>query len=351
MPKRKRTGTTLQANEAKYRAIFAASPDFMYLTDNEGRLLDANPALLEWQGLSREELQQRHFVDFFAGDNLAEVMREFAALQHGRPVRGLEVRVHNGRGEVREFEVHAIPFQDPAGVSATLSVARDITVRKQVEARLQLLSRQLLETQEAERRHLARELHDEIGQTLTVLKINLKALELVSKRAKSYLHESLRLVDAILQQLQNISLDLRPSQLDHLGLIDTLRWYVDRQVQRIGLVLHFAADELQPRPNPPIETACFRVVQEALTNIARHAQAQQVWITLRQHGAALELLICDDGIGFDIEVARAQAARGRGLGLLGMEERVRLIGGQFEIVTVPGKGTEICVCAPLRHPQ
>lgn len=348
---RKRTEAALQASEVKYRTIFAVSPDFMYLTDSEGKLLDANPALLEWQGLSREELQQRHFVDFFAGDNLAEVIQEFAALQHGRPVRGLEVRARNARKETREFEVHATPLPDPQGSIVILSVARDITARKQAEARLQLLSRQLLETQEAERRHLARELHDEIGQTLTVLKINLKALEPVAKRSKPYLQESLRLVDSTLQQIRNLSLDLRPSQLDNLGLVDTLRWYVDRRAQWTGLILHFAADRLQPRPSPPIETACFRIVQEALTNIALHAQARQVWITLRQHAAALDLLIRDDGIGFDVDVARTQAAQGKGLGLLGMEERVRLIGGQFKIVTAPEKGTEIHVCIPLRHPR
>jgi PAS domain S-box-containing protein len=347
---RKRMEDALKVSEAKYRTIFAASPDFMYLTDSEERLLDANPALLEWQELSLEELRQRHFLDFFVGDNLAEVIQGFAALQHGRPVRGLEVRAHNGRGEVRTFEVHAIPIPDPQGDTVILSVARDITVRKQTEARLHLLSRQLLETQEVERSHLARELHDEIGQTLTVLKINLKALEPVPKRAKPYLHESVRLVDSTVQQIRNLSLDLRASQLDNLGLADALRWYVDQWVQRTGLVIHFVADRLQPRPSPPIETVCFRIAQEALTNITRYAQARQVWITLRQHEAALDLLIRDDGIGFDIDAARAQAAQGKGLGLLGMEERVRLIGGQLEIVTAPEKGTEIHVCTPLRHP-
>jgi PAS domain S-box-containing protein len=351
MTAHRRAEAALKASEAKYRTIFAASPDFIYLTDSEGRLLDANPALLEWQELSLEELRQRHFLDFFTGDNLLEVMQEFAALRRGCSVRGLEVRVRNGRGETRVFEVHATPFQEPAGVTAILSVARDITARKQAEERLQLLSRQLLETQEAERQHLARELHDEIGQMLTVLKINLKALEPVPKRARAYLHESLRLVDSTIQQIRNLSLDLRPSQLDNLGLVDTLQWYVDRRAQRTGIVMHFVADRLQPRPSPPIETVCFRVVQEALTNIARHAQARQVWITLRQHAAVLDLIVRDDGIGFDVDAARAQAAQGKGLGLLGMEERVRLVGGQLDIVTAPESGTEIHVCVPLRHPQ
>src|SRR5712691_3441834 len=122
-----------------------------------------------------------------------------------------------------------------------------------------------------------------------------------------------------------------------------------RQAQRTGLVVHFAADPLQPRPGPTLETACFRIVQEALTNIARHAQARQVWITLGQHDAVLHLLVRDDGIGFDLEAARMRAAQGKGLGLLGIEERVRLLGGQLEIVTAPGKGTEIRVRFPLRE--
>jgi len=342
---------SLKASEAKYQTIFTASPDFMYLTDSEGRLLDANPALLDWQELSLEELRRRPFLDFFAGDNIEEVMRGFAVLQHGNPVHGLEVRARNTRGETREFDVHAIPISDRQRGTVILSVARDITARKQAEARLQLLSRQLLETQETERRHLARELHDEIGQTLTVLKINLKALEPVPKQVKPYLQESLRLVDSTIQRIRNLSLDLRPSQLDHFGLVDTLQWYVDRWVHRTGLIMHFAADRLQPRPHPLIETTCFRVVQEALTNIIRHARARQVWITLQQHDTALDLLIRDDGIGFDIDVARAQAAQGKGLGLFGMEERVRLVGGQLEIATAPKKGTEIRVCMPLYYPQ
>lgn len=345
----KRAEATLKVSEEKYRTIFAASPDFLYLTNTKGQLLDANPALLDWQGLSLEALQQRHFLDFFAGDNQEEVVQAFAALQQGHPVRGLEVRARNARGETRDFEVNATPLQDPEGGTVILSVARDITARKQAEERLHLLSRQLLETQESERHHLARELHDEIGQELTALKINLQALQPIPKRAMPYLQESLRIVDSTVQQIRHLSLDLRPSQLDHLGLMTTLQWYVDRQAQRTGLVVHFAADPLRPRPSPTLETACFRIVQEALTNITRHAQAGQVCVELRQHDAALHLLVRDDGIGFDLGAARMQAAKGKGLGLLGIEERVRLLGGQLEIVTAPGKGTEIRVRLPLRE--
>jgi PAS domain S-box-containing protein len=112
LTERKRMEDALKACETKYQTIFAASPDFIYLTDSEGKLLDANPALLDWQGLSLAELQQRHFLDFFAGDNLTEIVQAFAALQQGHIVRGLEVQARNGRGETKEFEVNATPLQN-----------------------------------------------------------------------------------------------------------------------------------------------------------------------------------------------------------------------------------------------
>src|SRR5262249_57414993 len=129
-------------------------------------------------------------------------------------------------------------------------------------------------------RHLARELHDEIGQRLTALKINLRALGPIPKRATPHLRESLQIVDSTLQQIRHLSLDLRPSQLDDLGLVDTLRWYVERQAQRLGLIMHFMADPLRPRPSPTLQTACFRIVQEALTNIGRHPPAPPSWVGL-----------------------------------------------------------------------
>jgi signal transduction histidine kinase len=178
---------------------------------------------------------------------------------------------------------------------------------------------------------------------LTALKLILTALEPVPKRARSHLQESLRLLDALVQQIRDLSLDLRPSQLAHLGLVETLQGHVDRWAHRTGLVIHFAAARLHPRPGQAIATACFRIVQEALTNITRHARARQVWIALRQHDAALDLRIRDDGKGFDLDAARARVGRGQELGLLGIEERVRLIGGQLAIRTAPGKGTEIQV--------
>jgi PAS domain S-box-containing protein len=213
--------------------------------------------------------------------------------------------------------------------------------------RLQILSRQLVEVQEAERRSLARELHDEIGQALTLVKINLQAaLRSPDPMPAPHLAESIGIVDRTLQQVRKLSLDLRPSLLDDLGLVPALRWYVDRQGQLGGFTAQFAGDPLEERLPPEVEIACFRIVQEALTNVMRHAGARQVRVELRRGQEELRLTICDDGEGFDVPAAWAGAVRGESLGLLSMEERVQLLGGRIEFESEPGQGTEIRVCLP-----
>ena len=220
---------------------------------------------------------------------------------------------------------------------------------RQAEETLQILSRQLLEAQENERRHLARELHDEIGQALTAVKINLQAAQHLPDTLGAHLADSVGIVDRTLHQVRNLSLDLRPAMLDDLGLVAALRWYVDRQAQRAGFTARFVADPLATRPPSDIETACFRVAQEALTNVMRHAQAQHVHVELRQDDAELHLLMRDDGKGFDVRAAQARAAQGASTGLLGMQERVWLVGGQIDINSAPARGTEIRARFPLRN--
>ncbi len=215
--------------------------------------------------------------------------------------------------------------------------------------RLQLLSQQLVEAQEAERRHIARELHDEIGQTLTAVKINLQAMQ---RRANvsdltASLHESMDIVEQAIQQVRNLSLDLRPSLLDDLGLIATLRWYLDRQARWAGLSTQFTATPPDLHLPANLETVCFRLVQEALTNALRHAQAHTIQVDLQQLEKELRLLISDDGIGFEVEPTLKQVVYGKGLGLVGMQERVSLLGGRFELESTPGQGTQIRVFLPL----
>lgn len=219
--------------------------------------------------------------------------------------------------------------------------------RRQAEKAMQCLSRQLLEVQENERRHLARELHDEVMQTLTALKLNLGAAAQASTVATRQLEESVETVDDLVEQIRSLSLDLRPSMLDDLGLVAALEWYCERQSRRLAMPILLTAVPLPFRPSAEIETTCFRVVQEALTNTAKHAQATQVWVNLQPRGSTLLLTFRDNGIGFDVAVTRPRAARGSGIGLRGMEERLWLVGGQFDITSMPGHGTEIRVWVPM----
>jgi signal transduction histidine kinase len=161
--------------------------------------------------------------------------------------------------------------------------------------------------------------------------------------------ESLAIIDRTIQQVRNLSLELRPSLLDDLGVVAAIRWYVDRQAQRAGFKWDLIVDPPEMRLKPDLETTCFRLVQEAITNVVRHAQASLVQIELRQHEKELELIIRDDGVGFDVRAAQARSANDPSLGLVGMEERVQIIGGRIEITSSSGDGvgTEIRAHLPL----
>jgi signal transduction histidine kinase len=204
------------------------------------------------------------------------------------------------------------------------------------------LARRLLTAQEEERRHVAVELHDELGQVLTAVKINLASLERLSGAAPSpsHLTEAIASVDHAMRSVRDLALDLRPSVLDDLGLAAALRWYVDRFARDTSVEAHLTIDGVR-RLEPELETACFRVAQEALTNVARHARARHVWLSLSVGGQGLELTVRDDGIGFDVEAARGRAGAGDSMGLLGMQERVSLLGGDFGVRRPPEGGAEV----------
>jgi len=207
--------------------------------------------------------------------------------------------------------------------------------------RQKALSRRLLTAQEEERRRLAVELHDELGQVLTAVKINLESLARSGAApAPAHLRDAIGSVDHAMQRVRDLALDLRPSVLDDLGLPAALRWYVDRFARDSRVEAHVSVDPV-PHLEPELETACFRIAQEALTNVARHAQARQVSLDLHVLAEGLELRVRDDGIGFDAGAARERATAGTSMGLLGMQERVSLVGGEFAIESLPGGGTEV----------
>lgn len=246
----------------------------------------------------------------------------------------------------RDFAEDEIRFVwSMANVLATCIEQRHATAELQEKReQLRTLSGKLLEAQETERRAVARELHDDFGQVLTAIKLNLMRKE----RDEA---ESIALVDGAIARMRDLAHDLRPPMLDELGLAASLRWYVEREARRAGLEFHFAIAPPELRPPLGVETTCFRVAQEALTNVIRHAHARRVDVDLRVVGGALELAVRDDGRGFDVGAARRRAARGESQGLLGMQERVALVGGVLEIDSVPGRGTAVRARLPIGDRQ
>lgn len=215
--------------------------------------------------------------------------------------------------------------------------------------RLQALSNRMLEMQEAERRHIARELHDEIGQSLTAIKLSLEALALRSadETARRLAEEIAGVAGEVLDQVRRLSLDLRPPQLDDLGLRAALHWLVKRHTREPGLAIELEAPEDLPRLGAEVETACFRIAQEALTNVLRHAGATRVRIALEADNDLFSLVVDDDGRGFDVTAAQAKALQGISLGLVGMNERATLVGGEIHLASREGEGTRLCVRFPL----
>jgi PAS domain S-box-containing protein len=214
--------------------------------------------------------------------------------------------------------------------------------------RLQSLSRQLLGVQETERRYIARELHDEIGQALTATSLILQGIQSLGELdlVKARIKESLAVLNLALQQVRKMSLDLHPALLDDLGLIPALRWCADREAKWGDFQVQVQATEIK-NLSEDVKLVCFRVAQEALTNVSRHAKAQHVTLELQKRKGAAHLTIHDDGRGFNVQEAMNSAIRGDSLGLLGMKERVMLVNGELEITSTPESGTQIHARFPI----
>ncbi len=218
--------------------------------------------------------------------------------------------------------------------------------------RLQTLSSAIVNIQEEERRRIARELHDEAGQALTAIKMNLdwveKELSGSEQAIRERINEIKDQVVKILEELRRLSYDLRPAILDESGLVPTLRWYIEEYSKRTRTAVHLQTIGLQKRLSPKIEILLYRIIQEALTNVVKHADAESVIITLEKKDLHVHLYITDDGKGFEVKryFSSSPMVR-RGLGILGMKERVELAGGTFFIDSDVSQGTRISIKVPI----
>ena len=240
------------------------------------------------------------------------------------------------------------------GLSAQASVAIENALLfddiRAAQERLHSLSRRLVEVQEEERKAVARELHDEIGQSLTSLLYTLRVFERSSGTADMgvHLHQLELTVQEVLENLHRLAANLRPASLDHLGLEAALRQHLAGVERKTGLVIRYSARGLdQERLPPGVETALYRVVQEALTNVVRHAGATSVDVLAERSGNRVSVLVEDDGVGFDPGEVEGTSR----LGLVGIRERAENLGGTFVIESAPGSGTTVVVEVPCADPN
>jgi PAS domain S-box-containing protein len=238
-----------------------------------------------------------------------------------------------------------------APVSTAIENARLFEQVRRGREQLQALSRRLVEVQETERGSIARELHDETGQALSSLLLNLSLLEQQKnspKGVKDRIVQMETLVDGMLENLHRLAMNLRPATLDHLGLIPALGQYVETFGEQYGIAAQFETVGFgRDRLAPEVETTLYRIAQEALTNVIRHAQATHVDVLLERRGGVVVAIVEDDGIGFDLEAAK----QGGRLGLFGMQERAEMLGGRLVIESAAGAGTTVFVEVPYAYPD
>ena len=351
MAERKRTEVALRESEERFRELFENARDAIYVHDLEGNYTRVNRATETLTGYKREELVGHNLADFVAAEQVGYVRESFCAkvAEQGETTYEIDLLARDGRRVPVEVRSQAI-YENGVMVGVQ-STARDITERKLAQEGLKMFSRQLIGAQEDERRRIARELHDQVGQILTAVKMNLHMVQQVSQASEVYCHvkDNIEAVDEALRLVRDLSVELRPPVLDDFGLVTALHWYIDRYTKRTGLAVDVVIDmpDESERFSRELETACFRIAQEALTNIVRHAQANQALLRLAKDGNALLLSVKDDGMGFDPDSLRKRAPRAATLGLIGMQERANAAGGTIEINSANAQGTEVRLILPL----
>jgi PAS domain S-box-containing protein len=359
---RKRAEEAVREGQELLRLVLATLPVGVAVTDRAGDIVLANAASkLIWgdiivSGPERWAKSKGSWHD--SGQGIAPTeWASVRALSEGKTSLNELIDVETYDGKRKTIQNSSAPIRNAEGlIVGAVIVNEDVTERVRAEnalrestGRLQHLSRRLLAVQEDERRRLSRELHDEFGQLLTAVAVHLQAAKgLAGDAARPRLEECSVLLERTSAQVSSLAFELRPTMLEAAGLEPTLRWLAEQHQQRTGIATQVVG-HLNDVPSD-LEIACFRAAQEALTNVVRHARAQHVWIELNQTNDALELLIRDDGAGFDVTRTLDRAASSGHLGLLGMKERVQILGGNLEVDSEPGHGTGIRISLPLATP-
>jgi PAS domain S-box-containing protein len=375
--RRKEAPESLQKSELMFRLIVESAPDGIITIDRHGRVMAANRATEELFGYRRAQLIGRGVTKLIPRAMRAGALVALKSLAKGgrtqhlkRPIQAIGLD-RGGREFPVEFTLAS--WRTRSGVFFT-GVVRDVRERKEAERALResrehylrllqearakeenmrRLSSEVLTVQEAERQHISRELHDEIGQALTAVNVSLAMLRSHGASDEAFrrkVDHAQGLVEQSMSIVHQFARELRPSLLDHLGPVAALQNYVKSFTERTGIKTDIEGRVSLEQLNNQQGTVLYRIAQESLTNVFKHAQATRVKIRLRQLPRAVCMEIADNGRAFALP-APANPAERQPLGLLGMQERVRLVNGQFAIESVPKRGTTVRVEIPLPHPS
>ncbi|HEY6121763.1 MAG TPA: PAS domain S-box protein [Pyrinomonadaceae bacterium] len=346
----KKAEEALKKNEVMLRGLFESAPDTVVVINSSGQIARINAQVERMFGYSGTELLGKSIEVLIPERFRSSHVRHregYIVEPHTRPMgAGLELSGRRKDGSEFPVDIMLSPMEVEGG-SMVIGVVRDITRRKQAETalqeyaeRLKFLSRRLMDVQEIERRNIARELHDEIGQVLTGLKLTLElGTRLAAEDVGSSLNQARMLVNELMARARKLSLDLRPAMLDDLGLLPALLWHIEHYTAQTQIRVNFKHSGLEGnRLAPEVETAAYRIVQEALTNVARHASVPDATVRIWTNHQKLWIEVKDSGTGFDPEVVTASSESS---GLAGMRERATLLGGQLLIESKIGCGTQL----------
>jgi PAS domain S-box-containing protein len=352
---RKGADELLRASEERYRALVETTGTGFVIIDLQGRVLDANREYLRLTG--REQLSAilgRSVVEWTAAHHAEKNARAVEQCARDGLIRQLEVDYVDGQGRVTPVEINATVVAT-GGTARILTLVRDITPRKEAQTQilayqqqLRALTAQVSSAEERERRRLAADLHDHIGQTLAVAKMKLGRVrrDMADSPGGARIGEVYALIDRMIQDTRSLAFQLSPPLLHELGFFEAVEWLAEQYRAEHGLAIA-VRNEGGPLPlGSDLAGMLFRGVRELLINVVKHARAKQAEVTIGRDGARLRIEVRDDGCGFDATRAPPEGS-GSGFGLFSLRERLSYLGGRLEIESARGKGTRAAMVAPL----